>query len=137
MRNHNFTKKSQIVITISQHNTISFLKGVTISQHNTILFLRGVTISQHNTIFFQAYFTTLVSAGIRVGWITGPTEVISKVELHTQVCDEKSLSPFDYVIILGVDNALSSTGPSYLFRTFENLGPKRIRKSRRPSSKLL
>ena len=79
----------------------------------------------------------VVSAGIRVGWITGPTEVISKVELHTQVCDEKSLSPFHYVIILGVDNALSSTGPSYLLRTFENLGPKRIRKSRGPSSKLL
>ena len=56
-----FHKKSQIVITISQHNTISFLKGVTISQHNTILFLRGVTISQHNTIFFQAYFTTLIN----------------------------------------------------------------------------
>ena len=30
----------------------------------------------------------VVSAGIRVGWITGPTEVISKVELHTQVCAE-------------------------------------------------
>ena len=29
----------------------------------------------------------VVSAGIRVGWITGPTEVISKVELHTQVGD--------------------------------------------------
>ena len=27
----------------------------------------------------------VVSAGIRVGWITGPSEVISKVELHTQV----------------------------------------------------
>ena len=27
----------------------------------------------------------VVSAGIRVGWITGPKEVISKVELHTQV----------------------------------------------------
>jgi len=26
----------------------------------------------------------VVSAGIRVGWITGPKEVISKVELHTQ-----------------------------------------------------
>ena len=79
----------------------------------------------------------VVSAGIRVGWITGPTEVISKVELHTQVCDKKSLSPFYYVIILGVDNALSSTGPSNLLRTFENLGPKRIRKSRGPSTKLL
>jgi kynurenine/2-aminoadipate aminotransferase len=26
----------------------------------------------------------VVSAGIRVGWITGPNEIINKVELHTQ-----------------------------------------------------
>ena len=33
----------------------------------------------------------VVSAGIRVGWITGPSEVISKVELHTQVSSHWSI----------------------------------------------
>ena len=47
--NHNFTifKIFEIVI-------------ITISQHNTISFLGRVTISQHNTILFQDYFTTLL-----------------------------------------------------------------------------
>ena len=46
--NHNFTifKICEIVI-------------ITISQHNTISFLGRVTISQHNTILFQDYFTTV------------------------------------------------------------------------------
>ena len=61
----------------------------------------------------------VVSAGIRVGWITGPSEVISKVELHTQVSSHWLTNQIN---VLGVHNALSSTCSSYLRRTFENLG---------------
>ena len=66
---------------LSNHNTIK-LQGpsfkiceiviITISQHNTNSFLGRVTISQHNTIFVHDYFTT-VSGNVGLilsGWRT-------------------------------------------------------------------